>query len=226
MEKTPPPARSFGKTYKSNASIQQERQNWQLYNKTPAPFVRSPNRQRYRAERVFKPGSSGYIMERGLGPDAYLFGPRFREIGLPDSFENPKNLIDAAAMDTIFTALAEYFRGLVYAVLEVGKDGRLHPHVLAHRLDGPGPDRLRRGTERCKPVEAEKGGAKAWYAYVGKEQPWTLEAELDYKAARVLSPTGKLPKRRRHFVGRQRLQMAFLFDLMSISEKPDLKLTQ
>jgi hypothetical protein len=79
----------------------------------------------------------------------------------------------------------------------------LHVHCVAHRLDGPA--HVRRDTARCQPVYDVFG----LYKYLAKApEPYSLAAELDATAARVMRPSGRLPNTRRHFLSADRLEWA------------------
>ncbi len=104
---------------------------------------------------------------------------------------------------------------------EVGEYGRLHGHAIAHELDGRAGVRAHRESERCKEIHDVRG----LYRYLHKHEPWTLEAETAYRAALALSPTGKLPRIRRHFLKGERPYAAMIFWLKSIGKLPDYDLT-
>lgn len=142
-----------------------------------------------------------------LGDSAYLFRLSPAELGLSLEREDPSSLYSPEAMEEIYRAVGERFSGPLYCVAEVGGGdlqtpgrGRLHLHVIAHREDGP--RMIRRDTERCKPVTDPLG----LYRYLAKPpERYSLEAEIDVDAARALSPTGKAPRTRRHFLGASRI---------------------
>ncbi len=217
MKKPRQPARSFSNVY-ANQIIHD---TCPIDRKTPSRFVRSPNRQRYRAERAFSgPKAPGLEIEGSLGNSARLFTFWPRDLGLSDELEAPENLYDHAAMKEFFAAVGECFLGTCYAVAEVGEFGRLHGHAIAHKLDGLPSVRAHRDSERCKEIYDVRG----LYRYLHKEDSWTLEAELAYSAAKVISPTGKLPRTRRHFLTGERPYAAMIFWLKSIGELPDFDL--
>ncbi len=147
-----------------------------------------------------------------LGDSAYIFRLSPAELGLSLEREDPSSLYSPDAVEEIYRAVACAFSGPLYAVVEVGGGdlqtpgrGRLHLHVIAHREDGP--QTIRRDTERSKPVTDPLG----LYRYLAKPpEPYSLDAELDLAAARALSPTGKAPRTRRHFLGPERIAWASL----------------
>ncbi len=140
-----------------------------------------------------------------LGSAAYLFTlrPADLDASIPD---DPGGLYDAVVMTKLFTAVKNAFDGPVYGVVEVGKGsapgrrGRLHVHIVAHRDDGP--QNIKRNTGRCTAVYDVLG----LYRYLAKPpESYSLDAALDAAAARVLSPSGRLPNTRRHMVTSERL---------------------
>jgi hypothetical protein len=140
-----------------------------------------------------------------LSSAAYFFTLTVAELDSSLS-DDPAGLYDRAVMTALFAAVARTFSGPVYAVAEVGKGsaagrrGRLHCHIVAHRDDGPA--QLDRDTARCQPVYDVFG----LYKYLAKcPEPRSLAAELDAAAGRVMSPSGRLPNTRRHFLSPARL---------------------
>lgn len=174
----------------------------------PSRFRQRPKTQTGRARRAFRRGAPGDRLMSSLGRHAYLFTLTPADVGLPEHLEQPSNLYQHAALETIFGALERTFSGPFYAVLEVGEGtaserGRLHIHAVAHRDDGP-PD-LRRDSERHKPVTDARG----LYRYLAKApERYSLEAHLDLSSARTLSSTGRPPRTRRHYLGPSRLVWA------------------
>jgi hypothetical protein len=138
-----------------------------------------------------------------LGSAAHLFTLTPADIGLPASYSDPSVLYDGVRLGHVFKALEKAFSGPFFAVAEVGdgsnhERGRLHTHVIGHRNDGP--PHIPRNSQRCKPVYDAPGS----YRYLGKApEKWSLEAQLDFNAAKVVS--GKPPHTRRHFLGPRRL---------------------
>lgn len=186
----------------------------------PSRFRRRPKTQTGRARRAFRRGAPGDRLMSSLDRHAYLFTLTPADVGLPEHLEQPSNLYQHAALETIFGALERTFSGPFYAVLEVGEGtaserGRLHIHAVAHRDDGP-PD-LRRDSERHKPVTDARG----LYRYLAKApERYSLEAHLDLSSARTLSSTGRPPRTRRHYLGPSRLAWAeanALYDLTLFS---------
>lgn len=134
-----------------------------------------------------------------LGERAYLFSLGVSDLD-PSISDHPSGLYDHATVAALSAAAACQFRGPCWLVLEAGRGdvytpdgGRLHAHVIADREDGP--QHITPDTERCKWVYDAPG---AW-RYLHKADPKTLDALIDYTAARVLSPTGKTPRTRRTF---------------------------
>jgi hypothetical protein len=139
-----------------------------------------------------------------LGSAAYLFTLTTADLE-PSLSDDPSGLY-GDTVSALLAAVARAFDGPAYAVAEVGKGsapgrrGRLHVHVIAHRNDGPA--HVRRDTARCQPVYDVFG----LYRYLAKTpEPWSLAAELDATAARVMRPSGRLPNTRRHLVTAERL---------------------
>lgn len=139
-----------------------------------------------------------------LGQYAYLFSLTVRDLDASIS-DAPSGLYDAATIAAAAAAAGRLFQGPCFVVFERGTGdvyapgaGRLHLHVLAHRDDGP--QDIARDTERCKWVHDAAG----LYRYLHKSDPYSFEALIDYTSARVLSPTGKPPRTRRHFSGAKR----------------------
>ncbi len=169
-------------------------------------FVRSARRQTGRARRAFRESTApGHRLMDALGSAAYFFTLTTADLdaSIPDA---PSGLYDQAVMTKLFTAVKNAFDGPVYAVVEVGKGsapgrrGRLHVHAIAHRDDGP--QHITRDTARCTPVYDVLG----LYRYLNKvPEQYSLDSALDAAAARVLSPSGRLPNTRRHLVTVERL---------------------
>lgn len=166
-------------------------------------FIRSARKQTGRARRAFAVNGPGHRLMDSLGNSAYFFTLTPADLGVVLS-DDASGLYDAT-VSALLAAVARSFRGPVYAVAEVGKGrpgrrGRLHVHVIAHRDDGP--QHIRRDSQRCQPVYDVFG----LYKYLAKPpEKFSLEAELDAAAARVLSPSGRLPNTRRHLVTAERL---------------------
>ena len=173
-------------------------------------FMRSSRKQTGRARRAFRENGPGHKLMDALGSSAYLFRLDVRDLD-PSISDHPSGLYDCT-VDALSAAASRLFRGPFYLVLEVGRGnfrapgrGRLHAHLIAHREDGPGPQHIRRDTERCKAVYDVLGA----YRYLAKcPEPYSLEAELDATAALVLNPSGRLPNTRRHFLSPERLAWA------------------
>jgi hypothetical protein len=127
-----------------------------------------------------------------LGSGAYLFTLTPADLGLTEAHALPSALYCPQSMGHWRTAVASAFAGPVFYALEVGKGrGHLHVHVIAHRADGP--QLIRRGSERCKPIY----NPQCLLEYLHKPaEPWSLAAEADYRASKVLSPQGRAPQTR------------------------------
>ncbi len=157
-----------------------------------------------RARRAFRENGPGHKLMDALGPAAYFFTLTPTDLD-PSLSDDPSGLYGDTVSD-LLAAVARAFRGPVYAVAEVGKGspgrrGRLHVHCVAHRDDGPAT--IKRDTACCQEVYDVLG----IYRYLSKPpEPYSLEAELDAAAARVMSPSGRLPNSRRHFLGPERLE--------------------
>ncbi len=176
----------------------------------PSRFRQRPKTQTGRARRAFRRGAPGDRLMTSLGSSAFLFTLTPADVGLPEHLEHPGNLYQHAALEEIFGALERTFSGPFFAVVEVGDGppagtsrGRLHLHIIAHEHDGP--PHLRRNSERHKPVTDPRG----LYRYLHKApERYSLDAHLDLSSARTLSPTGKPPRTRRHYLGPSRLAWA------------------
>ncbi len=122
----------------------------------------------------------------------------------PNLSDDPSGLY-RDTVSALLDAVARAFHGPAYAVAEVGKGrpgcrGKLHVHVMAHRDDGPA--HIKRDTQRCTAVYDVFG----LYRYLAKPpERYSLEAELDATAARVMSRSGRLPNTRRHLLTPARL---------------------
>ncbi len=171
-------------------------------------FRRSARKQTGRARRAFAENTApGHKLMDALGSAAYLFTLTTADLE-PSLSDDPSGLY-GDTVSALLAAVARAFHGPVYAVAEVGKGsapgrrGRLHVHVVAHRDDGPA--HVRRDTARCQPVYDVFG----LYRYLAKTpEPYSLAAELDASAARVMRPSGRLPNTRRHFLSAERLVWA------------------
>ncbi len=191
--------------------------------RTPSRFKRTPKTQTGRARRALAPNGPGARLVSALGGHAYLFTLRPADIGLSDRYSAPSTLY-SRALDDVFAALERTFSGPFYAVCEIGdgsnhERGTLHIHVIGHRNDGP--PNIPRGGERCKPIYNAFGA----YRYLGKPaEQYSLEAHLDHAAARVVNPSGKSPRSRRHFLGTRRIAWAAeandLYDLTRSATPP------
>ncbi len=170
-------------------------------------FTRSSRKQTGRARRAFRENGPGHLLMDSLGSAAYMFTLTPANLN-PTLLDDPSGLYDST-VSALLAAVACAFNGPVYAVAEVGKGsapgcrGRLHVHVVAHRDDGPA--HVRRDTARCTPVYDVLG----LYRYLAKPpEPYSLAAELDAAAARVMRPSGRLPNTRRHLLSAERLEWA------------------
>ncbi len=174
-------------------------------------FQRSARKQTGRARRAFRENGPGHKLMDSLGSSAYLFRLETSDLD-PSISSDPSGLYSAAVVSRLANAAAKLFQGPFLLTLEVGRGdfrapgrGRLHAHLIGHRDDGPGPQHIRRDTERCKAVYDVLGA----YRYLAKcPEPYSLEAELDATVALVLSPSGRLPNTRRHFLSLERLAWA------------------
>lgn len=181
-------------------------------------FTRSARKQTGRARRAFRENGPGHKLMDALAGNAYFFSLTPRDLD-PKLSDDPSGLYDADVMTALFAAVARVFRGPVYAVVEVGRGrpgrrGKLHAHVIAHRLDGPA--HLDRDTQRCQWVYDPFN----LYKYLAKPpEPDSLEAQLDAAAARVLSRGGRLPNTRRHLITAERLEWSRR-RLLPIEPKP------
>ncbi len=172
----------------------------------PFRFQNHPKTQTARARRAFKHGAHGARLKAALGEREYLFTLTVRDLD-PNISDHPDGLHDPAVVNALFEAAAEKFCGPFYMTLEVGRGdisgrGRLHPHVIAHRDDGP--PHIRRESQRCKWVY----DALNLYRYLNKHEPPTREAQISYTAALVRNPTGRAPKVRRPFLFPNRVAYA------------------
>ncbi len=182
-----------------------------LLAKRRSRFRRSSRKQTGRARRAFRENGPGHKLMDSLGSSAYLFRLDVRDLD-PSVSDHPRGLYDHRTVSALAAAASRLFRGPFYLVLEVGRGdfrapgrGRLHAHLIAHRDDGPGPQHIRRDTKRCQPIYDVLGA----YRYLAKPpEPYSLEAELDVTAALALSPSGRLPNTRRHFLSPERLAWA------------------
>jgi hypothetical protein len=171
-------------------------------------FRRSARKQTGRARRAFAENTApGHKLMDALGSAAYLFTLTTADLE-PSLSDDPSGLY-GDTVSALLAAVARAFHGPAYAVAEVGKGsapgrrGRLHVHCIAHRDDGPA--HVRRNTARCQPVYDVFG----LYKYLAKApEPYSLAAELDATAARVMRPSGRLPNTRRHFLSADRLEWA------------------
>ncbi len=169
----------------------------------PSSFTRSARKQTGRARRAFRENGPGHKLMDALGSDAYLFSLTVAD--LDSSLSDDPSGLYGDTVTALLAAVAAVFNGPVYAVAEVGKGrpgrrGKLHVHCVAHRDDGPA--HVRRDSQRCTAVYDPLG----LYRYLAKPpEPYSLAAELDAAAARVLSPSGRLPNTRRHLLSPERL---------------------
>lgn len=164
----------------------------------PSRLRRSPRTEKRRARYTFEPGRFGTRLMAALGPHACLFTLTVRELDR-DASDDPDGLYDRATLDALAGAARRRFRGPCWVVFEVGRNGRLHVHVIAHRHDGP--EHIPRESQRCKWVHDGPG----LVAYLNKADPYSLEAEISLQVARLLSPSGRTPNTRRPLWGRKRL---------------------
>ncbi len=169
-------------------------------------FVRSARKQTGRARRAFSQNTApGHKLMDALGSNAHMFTLTPADLE-PSLSDDPSGLY-GDTVSALLDSVARAFHGPAYAVAEVGKGsapgrrGRLHVHVVAHRDDGPA--HIPRDTARCQPVYDIFG----LYRYLAKTpEPYSLAAELDATAARVMRPSGRLPNTRRHLLSADRLE--------------------
>lgn len=188
------PARTGGGTNGRTASLADQH----AYHGVPHRFRRSRKKQTSRANRAFRADGPGARLMASLGSSACFYSLTVADLD-PAISDAPDGIYDPAIVNALFSAAARHFRGPFFMTLEVGRGdldapgrGRLHPHVIAHRDDGP--QHIARDSERCKPVY----DAVKLYGYLHKGEPYTLEALSDLTAARILY--GKPPRVRRHFL--------------------------
>ncbi len=188
------PARTGGGTNRRTASLAEQHATRGV----PHRFRRSRKKQTSRANRAFRADGPGTRLMASLSSSACFFSLDVADLD-PSVSDHPSGLYDPATVNALFSAAARHFRGPFFMTLEVGRGdldapgrGRLHPHVIAHRDDGP--QHIARDSERCKPVY----DAVKLYGYLHKGEPYTLEALSDLTAARILY--GKPPRVRRHFL--------------------------
>ncbi len=171
---------------------------------TPHRFRQRPKTARYRARVAMRPGGPGARLMNALGSSARFWTMRPRHLDLPDDLEAPELLCDKAAAAELFAALSEHFQGPLFGVLEVGEGsgerrGRLHLHAIAAGHDGP--DEVRGTPERCKVINDAVG----LFTYLNKPaERWSIGAEGDYRAARVMASGQRLPNTRRYLYGPER----------------------
>lgn len=155
---------------------------------------------------------------KALGENAYFGSLTVQDFRLADAYAEPEALYDPQAVDEIFKAVARAIPDSpMFVVLEVGGGdcrqagrGKLGLHIIAHKDSFPA--HIPRDSERCKKIYDPEG----LYFYLHKApEPWSLAAEIDYTASRALSPKGRPPKTRRHYLGPSRLAWA---DLNSTKE--------
>lgn len=170
---------------------------------TPHRFRRRPKTARYRARSAMS-GPAARLFA-ALGGDAYLFTLSPADLGLSAAHTEAAALYDHSRMAELRAAVSGAFLGpLLYAV-EVGagtrsERGHVHVHVIGHRDDGP--RHIRRGCERCKPVHDPLGMLE----YLHKPaEPYSVAAEIDYKAAQVMASGQRAPKTRGYLYGVSRL---------------------
>jgi hypothetical protein len=181
-------------------------------------FVRSARKQTGRARRAFSQNTApGHKLMDALGSNAHMFTLTPADLE-PSLSDDPSGLY-GDTVSALLDSVARAFHGPAYAVAEVGKGsapgrrGRLHVHVVAHRLDGPA--HIPRDTARCQQIYDIFG----LYRYLAKTpEPYSLAAELDATAARVMRPSGRLPNTRRHFLSADRLELGRR--LMPIAPNP------
>lgn len=169
--------------------------------RTPQRFRRSGRRQRARAKAVMNSNAMRVLDSvNGLA----LFTLSAKDLGLSEDLARACCLYDETTIQKWREAIATTFRGVCYYALEVGhgdykspKRGAIHAHVIAACSDGIGVKRL---PQKCKPIYDLSGVIR----YLQKPpEPYSLEAELDYRSSRILR-RGKAPKTRGFLTSRKR----------------------
>jgi hypothetical protein len=122
----------------------------------------------------------------------HLYTLNYQHLGVPLKDAQSQCLYQPQSLEVWFNALKQSFNGVIYYCLEVGrgdykapKRGLVHAHVVA--LANDGPEAVRRGGERYKPLK-EEADLERVFRYLQKPQEqYTLEAQSDYTSSRIMN---------------------------------------
>jgi hypothetical protein len=139
-------------------------------------------------------------------PQPYFFSLTHKDLDIPKERAHPSLLYKTASLEVWRKTLKAKFKGCFYFALEVGggdfkdkKRGLLHAHVIAARDDGPA--RIKRDSQKCKAGNRMEG----LLDYLNKiPEAYSLEAHMDYQAARIMSKSRRAPRTRGWIVSKER----------------------
>ena len=163
----------------------------------PSRFVDSGKRRRARARRALGNGEGPAARLWGLVPDLHMYSLHSDHLDLPADLASPALIYDHEAVAIWRQAIRMELRPPLWYRLEVGRERRLHAHVLAG--ERAGLLGLPRTGEIIKPVD----NLESLLAYLQKPAvPASPEALLEFEIAmEKLHEQGQRPPRLSRYVG-------------------------
>ena len=128
------------------------------------------------------------------------------DLGISPKEATPSSLYNRESVEVWRKQIKSAFKGAAFYALECGqgdfkapKRGPVHVHVLAAQNDGLSA--LLTGTEKLKVVKDLKG----IFTYLSKpSEPYSLESNLDWQAAKLLAKGQKAPRLRGWLTSKKR----------------------
>lgn len=147
----------------------------------PARFRDNRRRERAKANKLLAEGSPGArLVERCGTYGVWFYTLDANDLGLDPSLERPECLYDQGAVECWVRALArEFGKAPYFWRLEVGREGRVHLHVLSSR--NAGCHHIVRGSLKCQ--RAKPGELAKVLRYMLKAEPPTQENVRAYEKA-------------------------------------------
>ena len=169
----------------------------------PSRFINSSQRRTGRARRALRNGDGPAARLYASVTALYLYSLHAEHLALPQMLTAPKMIYVHDAVRSWREAVRHHLRPPYYYRLEVGREHRLHVHVLANR--DAGLLHLPRDRELIKPVYDLEGMLK----YLAKPPvPLSDEALVEYQnAVKRASESGRRLPNLSGFVGVPRLAL-------------------
>jgi hypothetical protein len=96
----------------------------------PSRFKNSRKQKQGRANRAFRRGGPAYKLAKSH-KQTCLYTLHYHHLGLPKAFARASMIYDRHALKIWRDVLKKHFKKPYFYRFEVGRDGRLHVHVLA-----------------------------------------------------------------------------------------------